>query len=250
MDIYHNIANFALQPYKNMIYRKDIWSKISCMIKNDELLQFLISYQTNNIYICGGCIRNIILQKETEIKDIDLFIDASPNEFDKFIHKISQYGIVKYGQYGSPRFFSKDTEQQYIDIVPFFNFIVSPEPVKSIIDLLCNFDFTANALGINIRTKEFFDPTNGLKDINNKVLRAVRLDFSEQLISKEIPISALSVFWFRLINYQAKLGFTFSSETLNWICKNKYRYADLKLFETFFYKPQISDEFKIRCLKE
>ena len=232
---------------RNMIYREDIWSKINCMIRNDELMQFLISYQSNNIYICGGCIRNIILQKETEIKDIDLFIDSSPHEFSNFIQEISRYGIIKYGQYGSPRLFLKNAAQQYIDIVPFFNFRVSPIPVKSIIDLLDNFDLTANALGINIRTKEFFDPRNGLNDIKNKVLRAVRLDFPEQLISKEIPISALSVFWFRLINYQAQLGFSFSPETFDWIYENKHRYTDLDLFEKFFYKLQISEELKIKC---
>lgn len=222
-----------------------IWNKITETISDKSFISFLESYKLNNeIYICGGCIRNIILNKENKIKDIDLFINFSRNETELFLKELASFGEIQYGQYNSPRLFLKDHKDLYIDIVPFYNFVVSPIEIKTINDLLCSFDFTANAIGIRIDDKQIFDPNNGLNDIYNRILRAVRLDFPERMVSNEIPLSAVSVFWFRLLHYQNKLDFEFSPETLQWILDNKYRYSDIKTFEKYFFHPDISKCFK------
>ena len=98
-------------------------------------------------------------------------------------------------------------------------FVVSPKPILTIDDLLKNFDFTANAIGVNIKTGTIYDPVHGITDINNRVLRAVRLDFPERPVSNDIPLSAISVFWFRLLHFQNKLGFEFEKQTKEWAIK-------------------------------
>lgn len=222
-----------------------IWDKISEAISDNSFISFLESYKFNNeIYICGGCIRNILLNEESKIKDIDLFINFSRSETRLFLKELASFGEIQYGQYNSPRLFLNDQKDLYIDIVPFYNFVVSPIEIKNINDLLCSFDFTANAIGIRINNKQMFDPNNGLNDIYNRILRAVRLDFPERTVSNEIPLSAVSVFWFRLLHYQNKLGFEFSPETLQWILDNRFRYYDLKDFEKYFFHPNISQCFK------
>ena len=106
-------------------------------------------------------------------------------------------------------------------------------------------DFTANAIGINIKTGTIYDPVHGITDINNRVLRAVRLDFPERPVSSDIPLSAVSVFWFRLLHFQNKLGFEFEKQTKEWIIENAHRIKDIEIFKKYFFTPQISKELNI-----
>lgn len=225
---------------------------LNFLLKN-SILKILCDYQNiEEIYICGGYIRDHIMYGYGG-KDIDVFIKCSKKELDALIVHLSKYGKIVYGQYGSPRFYLNDNDSHYIDIVPFYNFIVSSEPVHTINDLLSNFDFTANAIGINIKTGTIYDPVQGITDIKNRVLRAVRLDFPEKYVSNKIPLSAVSVFWFRLLHYQNKLKFEFDKITKEWIIKNAYRIKDLEMFKKYFFKPYISEDINIyinKCLHQ
>lgn len=220
---------------------------------NSPVINVISSYEPIvNMYVCGGCLRNILLHGDSG-KDIDVFVDCSSDELSLFLSYLEDYGRVDFGQYGSPRFYPSSNSRIYIDIVPFYNFTVSPEPIKNIYDLLCSFDFTANAIGINIKTGEFYDPVNGILDITHKFLRAVRLDFPERPVSDYIALSAVSVFWFRLLHYQHTLGFTFTPETEHWILSNAFRYSDLEEFTKYFFEPQIATTIKEkikRCLQQ
>ena len=114
-----------------------------------------------------------------------------------------------------------------------------------------NIHYTANAKGINIKTGTIYDPVHGITDINNRVLRAVRLDFPERPVSSDIPLSAVSVFWFRLLHFQNKLGFEFEKQTKEWIIENAHRIKDIEIFKKYFFTPQISKELNLyinKCL--
>ena len=143
----------------------------------------------------------------------------------------------------------KGTNAYYVDIIPFYNFIVSEKPVTDIYALLSNFDFTANALGYNLKTGDFYNPVGGMEDIRNRILRAVQLDFPEKPVSPSIPLSAVSVFWFRLLHYQHKLEFRFDGQTERWVLDNSWRYSkDIAAFEKYFFKPVLSSHMS-RLLK-
>lgn len=191
-----------------------------------------------NIYICGGYIRSVLLNN-AESKDIDIFVDCNQEEFLQFINIMSKWGEMHYGQYGSPRLYL-DSSVEYIDIVPFYNFIVAGKPLLSIDDLLHNFDFTANAIAWDFKDDDLLDPLNGIEDINNGLLRAVRLDFPEMPVSEDIPLSAVSVFWFRLLHYQNVLGLQFDKITERWIVENNHRMKDYDMFCQNFFVPSIS----------
>ena len=202
-----------------------------CLIKDTcgEILE-------DKAYVCGGAIRNVLMGK-TDVKDLDLFINLPKDRFDAVVERMKKIGRVEYGQYGSPRLYIEDAP--YIDVVPFYNFIVSVKPAETIEELLWNFDFTANALGVNIMTREVYDPVNGVDDIKRRILKAVRLNFPEKQVSAMIPLSAVSVFWFRLLHYQKTLGFAFDAETENWIINNKFRMREKELFVHYFFEPQM-----------
>lgn len=206
----------------------------------------------DEFYACGGYVRNQIIKGDGG-KDIDIFINCTPQQLEDLILYLNKYGHTDYGQYGSPRFHPSLDDEHYVDLVPFYNFVVSQTPVQTINDLLTNFDFTANAIGFNLKAGDLYDPVGGIKDIQNKILRAVRLDFPERTVSEEINISAVSVFWFRLLHYKNKLGFTMDDDTEKWIFENAYRMEDLEMFKRYFFVPQIDyDTFKriTGCLQQ
>lgn len=221
-------------------------NKVYEILQSNRIICRLEEYQDlPNTYICGGCVRNILLGNDIG-KDIDLFVDCDEKSLLKFVDYVSKFGYLEYGQYGSPRLHIYGDRTFYIDIVPFYNFIVSNTKISSIIELLSNFDITANAMGIDLKTGQFFDPVGGVSDINKRILRAVRLDFPEKYVSDSIKLSTVSVFWFRLLHYQQLLGFKFDDKTLIWIMSNYHRIKDEYLFEKYFFKPKISDTIRLQ----
>ena len=195
-------------------------------------------------YVCGGAIRNVMMGN-TDVKDLDLFLNLPKEGFREVVELLKKIGRVEYGQYGAPRLYVYDDEP-YIDVVPFTNFSGYGYPIDTIEGLLMNFDFTANAIGVNISTGEVFNPVNGIEDIEKKILRAVRTDFPEMPVSDKIPLSAVSVFWFRLLHYQVKLGYTFDEATEQWIVDNKYRMGDKDMFVKYFFEPLIDERMKVK----
>ena len=195
-------------------------------------------------YVCGGAIRNVLMGK-ADVKDLDLFINLPKERFGEVVEHLKKIGWVEYGQYGAPRLYIHD-EELYIDVVPFTNFSGYGYPIDTINGLLMNFDFTANAIGVNITTGEVYNPVNGIEDIEKKILKAVRTDFPEMPVSDNIPLSAVSVFWFRLLHYQVKLGFTLDEKTEQWIVENKHRMRDREMFVNYFFEPQLDERMKVK----
>lgn len=208
-------------------------------ITDNEILSFFKSYRKiENIYLGGGYLRDLLMHRGCG-KDIDVFLDATPAQIETLVEDLKALGKVEYGQYGSPRLFCNNTS---IDIVPFYNFIVGKKKIETIDELLRNFDITANAIALNLKTGEILDPVGGIQDIEHKILRAVRLDFPEKNVAGNISLSAVSVFWFRLLHYQNKLGFSFERKTKEWILANKFRWKDVMLMKQFFFEPKLSEE--------
>lgn len=230
-------------PYTVVTKLFFMWSEDRKMkyLSNHPIFEILSSYSViDEFYVCGGYVRNRLLNGDGG-KDIDIFINCSPEQLSDLILYLNQYGHTEYGQYGSPRFYPDLDAGHYIDLVPFYNFVVPPTPIRTITELLANFDFTANAIGINIKTGEVFDPIDGTKDIRKKILRAVRLDFPERSVSQSVQLSAVSVFWFRLLHFQRALGFRFDSRTEQWVFENAYRLKDIEMFKQYFFTPQIEE---------
>ena len=209
---------------------------------------FFAFEEIEEMYICGGFLRDHLIDG-TSGKDIDIFVNCTKEELTELTEFLSSYGKIEYGQYGSPRYYPfMADEGYYIDIVPFYNFIVADRPLTNIYELLNNFDFSANAIAYNIKNNSLYDPVNGIRDIRNKTIRAIRTDFPEKKVSESIDLSTNTVFWFRLLHFQNKLGFSFDSSTEKWIIENKWRYEELNKFSEHFFQPNISDEIKSKLL--
>lgn len=218
----------------------------SLPIELPEIINPFLSFrEIDNIYVCGGYIRDFFIYGKPG-KDIDIFVNCSKDELNDLTEYLSAFGRIEYGQYGSPRYYPltplTKNFNDYVDIVPFYNFIVSDKRVTTIEELLHNFDFSANALAYNIKTRQLYNPENGLLDIKNKTLRAIRIDFPEKKVSASINLSTNTVFWFRLLHFQNRLCFSFESSTEKWVTDNSWRFRYIGEFSRHFFRPLISQE--------
>jgi putative nucleotidyltransferase with HDIG domain len=140
-----------------------------------------ISEANFEVYLVGGCVRNILLKKP--IKDWDMTTNATPEQ----ILKIFKNGFYdnKFGTVGLPTEISG--EKHIVEITTFrteegYSDSRHPEKVswgKSIEEDLARRDFTINAIALKITSSDqqlasgLIDPYGGQKDIADKIIRSV-----------------------------------------------------------------------------
>lgn len=200
-----------------------------------QLIQLINSLPANNFFLSGGALRDVLAGNNFSIKDIDIFLTQTG--FEKINDFLLQNGQLTTNQFGSYRWFPGDSDKFYYDVIIIQRFHNGLWPCRNITDVLNQFDITANAVAIDLATGEVHNPQNGLDDIQKRILRAVRFDFPEIPVSNDIPISRISVLWFRYNYYARWLGFEMEPLTRKWIDENSFRAADLDKFKTHFFDP-------------
>lgn len=155
--------------------------------------------------LVGGCVRDLILG--TKPKDYDVATNATPDIVKKLYPKVVEVGVsfgvckvVYGGETVEITTFRK--EEGYQDKR-------RPDSVQFIVDIKEDAqrrDFTVNALYLDIDTFKIIDFFDGIKDLNDKVIRAIgdpRKRFSEDNLRI-----------IRAIRFATQLGFTVDIETL------------------------------------
>lgn len=176
-------------------------------IQNDEVLNNITSFFDNEIYLVGGAVRDILLGKEN-ITDRDLIV--ADEDAKIFAQKVAEFLGAK--------FIPLDEVNKIYRVVlaDKINYLDITNPIGGSIEKdILRRDLRVNAIVVNIKTGNFYDPTNGLGDIKNKVLNGISEDnFTDD------PLRLLRIFRFYSI-----LGFEISDELMN-IAK---KYCDLIL---------------------
>ncbi len=108
------------------------------------------------VYLVGGVLRDILLDKE--IGDIDVAISGKGEDFAKALGKYFQL--------------KKGLDEIRV-IVDDMNVDVLGLGTTEILDDLARRDFTINAMAYNLLDKRFIDPFNGVKDIENGIIRTI-----------------------------------------------------------------------------
>jgi len=199
-------------------------------------IQNLIERDNVDLYLAGGAIRNIIIGNR-EIKDFDFFVDSDNKE--EVLGYLSKYGNVIYGPFGSPRWYPSNGTGIYCDLIWISEFNNGLWRCKDITDVLNQFDFTANAIAIDIKTAQVFNPENGLRDIKDRIIRAVRFDYPNEPIAHRTPLTRLEVLWFRLLHYSNKYHMELEPITKNWVLENSNFRVKEEEFKNLFFKPDI-----------
>ncbi len=192
-----------------------ILNKINIFIQSHQDLKIIIDhcreYKSKNdlkIYIVGGIVRDILLAKKINF-DLDLVIEGDIDKFSKNLSKILNSKLQEV--HGFPNFKLLLKDKFEIDIAHSRKeqYITSgslPKWTKtSIYEDLYRRDFSINAIALEIKLNklDIIDPLNGIKDINNKIIRILHQDSF-----KDDPTRI-----YRAIKYKSRLGFKFDKET-------------------------------------
>lgn len=205
------------------------------------LARALEKFSKVQIFLAGGALRDIFGSENRKPKDFDFFI-AGPGVED-FLDFLAHHGKLSMGPFGSPRWFPENSPDSYADIILIECFYNGLWKCEDIVDVLNQFDFTANAIALDIRTPRLFDPQNGIRDAQMRVMRAVRFDYPDEPISSCCSLSRPSVLWFRLIHYAKVLKLEIEPVTMRWLLENSRFSGDVEQFGEIFFLPNIELPF-------
>jgi hypothetical protein len=188
-----------------------------------------------SVYLAGGAVRDLMRFDGRNPKDFDFFLAGAGIE--RFLECLSIAGDLRVGPFGSPRWFPQGAPDRYADVVPIARFYNGLWSCKDIVDALNQFDFTANAVALDLRTPRLFDPQHGVRDLKSGIIRAVRFDYPDEPISAGGTLTRLCVLWFRLIHYSQVLKFEVEPVTMQWLRSHSHFAAGAASFEKTFFKP-------------
>ena len=143
------------------------------MIKKIEILYLINKLEEcgHTAYLVGGCIRDILMQKEP--KDWDIATSATPKDIKSIFKKTIDTGI----KHGTVSVLIKNNRYEvttYRQDGEYSDFR-RPNDIKFVCDIVSDLsrrDFTINAIAYNPKTG-ILDPFFGQNDINNKIIRCV-----------------------------------------------------------------------------
>ena len=156
-------------------------------------------------YLVGGCVRDL-LRTQTAVKDYDIATNANPDEVKKIfpaaIEVGKAFGVMKVQPH----------ENRDIEVATFrkeSDYRDHRHPSKvEFSDVEADAqrrDFTVNALYYDVKTAQVLDLVDGLKDLNDKVLRAVGDP------SKRFKEDALRML--RAVRFAARFGLVIEEKT-------------------------------------
>ena len=103
---------------------------------------------------------------------------------DEILDVLESQGEMVTGPFGSPRWYPTHGTRSSWDLIPIATFWNGLWPCEDIVDVLNQFDFTGNAIAIDVRTGSVYDPQNGRRDMERRTMRAVRFDYPDEPIVK------------------------------------------------------------------
>lgn len=207
----------------------------------DEIVNEIIStIEKNNeeAYIVGGCIRDIIMDKEP--KDWDITTSALPSQTIDFFEE-TEFKTINLSKKHGTIVVIKDskayevttfrTEEKYSDHR-------HPDEVRFVKDLekdLQRRDFTMNALAYS-DLKGLVDLFNGVDDINKKIIRCVGNPI------KRFNEDALRIF--RGIRFSSQLDFEIENKTFQAMKKKVglIKFISMERIQSEFNKTILSDQ--------
>ncbi len=189
--------------------------------------------QTNGykLYPIGGCVRNHLMGIEPD--DYDMTTDALPTQT---LNAFSSYTTFDAGiKHGTV---SVVIDKKVIEITTHrvdLGYADNRHPdsvafTRKLTEDLGRRDFTMNAIAYDPETTEFIDPYNGIKDINNSLIRAVG--------NAEVRFNEDALRILRALRFASVLGFDIEAETDKAIhrCKELLKNVSVERIYTEFTK--------------
>jgi hypothetical protein len=196
--------------------------------------RMLAEFPRLDVCLAGGTIRNLLLDPEARIKDYDILV-AGPG-VRAAMDWLAQEGRSKRGVYGNLHWYPHAGEPLRADVIPVTNFDWCG-PSATILDALNQFDFTGNAIAVDLRTGAVLNPQNGIRDLEQRIMRAIRFDVGEEPIRPGHPVLRSVCQWFRILHYAAALGLKIEPVTMRWLLAHSDYRAYRDVFTQEFKPP-------------
>ena len=171
--------------------------------------------------------RDVLLDSPPLLGDVDLFVGG--NQASWFIEDLATEGMVGRGPFGSPRW-TPAGDSSHADVIAIEHFYNGLWRCEDIVDALNQFDFTCNAVALDLRSGIFYDPQNGIRDALKRRLRAVRFDYPDEPIAPDSELRRPAVLWFRLLHYAWTKSLEIDPLTLSWLRASRSHVDSWALF--------------------
>jgi len=173
-------------------------------------------------YVIGGFVRDFLLQRDFK-KDIDIVAVGSGIELAQKVSALlpNKPKVQVFKTYGTAMLRFEDIDIEFVGARKESYNKESRNPVVetgTLEDDQNRRDFTINALALSLSESNFgelIDPFNGIKDLNNKIIRTP--------LNPDITYSDDPLRMMRAIRFATQLSFTIEEESLNAIERNKER---------------------------
>ena len=149
--------------------------------KLDVIFDKLLNNSIKPIII-GGYVRDFLLKKESKDIDIELYGISSFSKLEKILEEFGavnsvgkSFGVCKLKVDDLDLDFSLPRSDSKIDR-GHKGFEIKVDASLDFKTATSRRDFTINAIGYDIQTKEILDPFNGRADLKNRILRAVDIN--------------------------------------------------------------------------
>jgi len=197
------------------------------------LIKISEQFPQAQIYVVGGAVRDFLLGRAS--KDLDFVVRGVPaEELEEFLEGMGRinlvgrnFGVFKFvpsgGDDHNPIDIALPRTEHALGTGGYHDFEVQSDPELPIEDDLSRRDFTVNAIALDITRANqlrIVDPFSGLKDLKDRVLRAVgkpddrfKEDYSRML---------------RAIRFACQIGFKIEDQTWQAIVNNISHLNDIR----------------------
>ena len=172
-------------------------------ISEDNILKLILPILANyDVYLVGGYVRDLFLNKISNDRDIVVFAVSPETIAKKIQEKIDGYFVELDTQNQIYRVIAKN-KIDYIDIALGIG--------ENIYDDLKRRDFSINAIAINLKNYEIIDIFDGIKDLKNKKIKLIS---EENLLDDALRM-------IRAPRFQAVLGFEIDEQIFDLVLQHK-----------------------------
>jgi len=188
-----------------------------------ELITEVLETEGTSGFVIGGYVRDRIMGRETEGKDIDILVIGDGISTARKVAKLAGKStkVTVFKTYGTAMFTHEGKQIEFVGARKESYSRDSRKPsvsVGTLEDDQNRRDFTINALAISLNRSTLgtlIDPFNGIKDIEDKIIKTP-LD-PDKTFSDD-PLRMI-----RAIRFASQLGFTIDHHTLEYITRNRDR---------------------------
>jgi poly(A) polymerase len=193
------------------------------------------------VYVIGGYVRDLFLHRPS--KDVDFVVAGSGIDFARHLAESLGHGAKAryFKNFGTAMVRYGDWELEFVGARKESYRKTSRKPIVengTLQDDQRRRDFTINALSISLNKTDFGklnDPFNGLKDLENKLIRTP--------LDPDITFSDDPLRMMRAVRFATQLQFSIEEKTFAAICRNKNRISIVS-------KERITDELNKIILSE